>query len=103
MRNALAGGGALLAVAAFLAGSLFGETTQPIETTTEIVAESPASQLCPDGWKDTSTEDETHLVVYSCSKGDYLVILTPTGEFNYAIQTGNPRFITNSTEVPGWD
>ena len=45
VKDALAGGGAILVAASFVIGSFFGETTAPIETTTgeDIQVTSPAS------------------------------------------------------------
>ena len=58
VRSAMAGGGALVAVAAVVIGSIVGETAKPYDRAADVVAPgSPAVQICPDGWAQTEGRD----------------------------------------------
>mgnify|MGYP001566801221 CR=1 FL=1 len=57
--------------------------------------------VCPVGWADTSSQDG-HLVVSSCFKDGWLVILDPDHSFSYAWQDGSPAFEFDSSKVAGW-
>lgn len=111
IKDALSGGGWLLAIVVFVGGSLFGAGTEyaasPVENTVDAVAESPAFSPCPDGWTDTSTSDE-HTPVLSCQRtvnGEkWLVVLAPDGAFDHATILDLPGaiFVFDKALVPGW-
>lgn len=104
MKEALAGGGVVLAALAFFVGSLFGESTKPVENVVEPAADavglSPVESNCPDGWKDTSTEAE-HAVVFSCTRGTWVVFLNADRTFSHA-REGEGAFEFDRTKVTGW-
>ena len=102
VKQALGNGGWLVA-GAMAIGSLFaGGEVEPLERIDDLVAGSPAVvSLCPEGWADTSTSDG-HVVVLSCSKDGWLVILDQSGQFQYAWLDGAPEFEEDKGKVEGW-
>ena len=102
MRNALSAGGWLVASAALVGGSIFGDVAEPLDRTTDLIAGSPAAESpCPDGWADTSTRDE-HAIVLSCQLDGWTVWLTPEGQFNYAWDGKSKDFQYDAGKVPAW-
>ena len=101
LKDALAGGGAAITVAAFLLGNLTGEQVQPVDN---IVPNSPAAEVrnpCPSGWDFTDSSD-LHIRVLSCDRGEWTVFLLPDGTFNYGWDGKAPAFETDPKKVPGW-
>lgn len=98
LKTALGGGGALLAAVAFVGGTLFGGSGAPDAAIDAVQA--PASR-CPDGWKDTSVEDE-HAKVFSCVWGDHIVYLNGDMSFNYSWDGKSPEFNYDASKVPAW-
>lgn len=97
VRDALAGGGALLVAAALLVGSLIGEQVGPLDT---ITPNTPASSHCHPGWADTSSRDE-HTIVLSCTRDNWIVYLNSDHSFSHAWPGSGP-FIFDPAQVPGW-
>lgn len=109
MTDKLMGGfvGAVLTASLFLVGLFFnGDTATrdviglPPAPTPPL---APAESRCPQGWKDTSTRD-IDIVVPSCSRDGWLVVLNPDNSFNYGVQLDTPgaSFKFSPFEVPGW-
>ena len=100
LTSALAGGGAALTAGALLLGALVGDVAQPLDRTTDLIAGSPAVEsICPSGWQDTSTSDG-HIVVLSCSKDGWLVILNPDLTFGYGWLDGSKDFEFDKAKTP---
>lgn len=110
LRRAVSDGGGWLAAAALLAAFLVAAFVfNPIEEAEDHVAAPVAESLgitqgrCPDGWKDTSEEDE-HTIVKSCQRGRWIVILDERNRFQHGFQVDTPgaEFVFDSRLVPGW-
>lgn len=58
---------------------------------------------CPRGWIDRSLTAEHHRVL-ACEQGGWLVVLSPSGDFERALHLDTPGadWITDSSLVPGW-
>ena len=102
VKDALAGGGWVLALVLSVSAFFAGEAVKPVENVVEPVVEVAfAPGPCHAGWSDTSTSDE-HTRVLSCTKGQWIVFLRPDGSFNYAWDGISPAFETDPTKVPNW-
>ena len=102
IRDALAGGGLLLAAAAFVAGGIVGEQAQPIkqiDEAAESIGIAPVHSYCHAGWEADEVKTQG-IVSLTCQKDNVTVILDGTGAFNIAEHNG--RFIEREAEVPGW-
>ena len=109
---AKANGGGVLAVVVTVAGLTFVATIEfnPAEPVVDAVgdvtgiASSPTAPppVCPKGWGDSSSRSGD-MVIKSCTRGDWLVVLKPEGNFDYGtlIAVGG-RFEEDSTKVDGW-
>jgi hypothetical protein len=98
VRDALAGGGALLAAVAFVGGTILGGSGAPDAA---IDAVSSPAAVCPDGWNDVSSKDE-HGVVNACVWGDWIVYLKGDKSFDYAWDNKSSEFIYDPAKVPAW-
>jgi hypothetical protein len=105
VRDALAGGGALLAAVAFVGGTILGGSGAPDAA---IDAVSSPAAVCPDGWTDVRSEDKTshdgskHVVVNACEWGDWIVYLNEDGSFSHAWDNNSSEFIYDPAKVPAW-
>ena len=103
LKDALAGGGAAITVAAFLLGNLTGEVAEPVDN---IVPNSPAAEVrnpCPNGWDYKPGADE-HAIVKACERGKWVVILDSNDRFQHGFQLDDPgaSFKFRPSEVPDW-
>ena len=100
-------GGAVVG-AVLLGISLFGfsDNTNTPSTEPTPYAGVPAIEECHDGWTDTSTSGDNHVLVLSCSRNiagqEWLVIRHEDGKFNYAWDSKSPEFIYEENKVPLW-
>ena len=102
LRDALGKCGWLVALAVGAAAFFGGDVAEPLDRVDDLVAGSPAEErLCPPGWEHTSSEAD-HAIVLSCSKDGWLVILDPSGAYQYAWQDGAKDFENDAGKVPGW-
>ena len=88
LKDALAGGGAAITVAAFLLGNLTGEQVQPVDNVGEI-ASSPASSDCPGGWQSTSGDDP--------HAGAFTACTSPDGRYIMRISDGTKTTLDQET------
>ena len=86
LKDALAGGGAAITVAAFLLGNLTGEQVQPVDN---IVPSSPASSSCPGGWRVTEGNDP--------HAGDFIACTSPEGRYIMRISDGTKTTLDQET------
>lgn len=103
-KDAVAGGGWLLAIATFWLGTIFGTAggNTVVEQAKDLVANAPAAERrCPAGWEDTSVEAD-HALVYRCERGAWVTILNPDLSFSHARQGDSGPFEYDQTKVPGW-
>lgn len=100
IKEALASGGALLTIGAFILGNFTGEQVQPVDS---LHANSPAEERfnpCPSGWD--FTEEADHVRILTCAKNGWVVSLNADFTFNNGLNTQGPGSTTNPAEVPGW-
>ena len=109
VKDALAGGGAILVALSFFIGGAVENTVAPLEKVEDVlVANAPAFNPCPPSWENTSTTGDEHTPVLSCQRDNggvkWLAILNADGSLNYAFPLGTPNavFIYDSAQVPGW-
>lgn len=101
------GGGIAGIVIAILTGfgglDLGGDTVNNIDSGGgNVTVHVPAEAVeCPDGWANTSDQDE-HTVVLSCSKDNWIVYLNADKSFSHAWDQESPDFIFNEGDVPDW-
>ena len=100
LKYLIAGGAAIITAISLL---FVGEQTRPVERIEDAVSApaAPIEQLCPSGWRDTSSA-VIDIVVKSCSKDNWLVVLSQDGNFSHAWKDGSPDFVFDSSKVPGW-
>ena len=101
IRVAAAGGGLLLAGMTFVAGNFSGGYVEPAGRLEDLLPSSPSEKPCPSGWQNTSAKD-LHLVVNSCSRGEWRVILQSDGTFSHARQGDASEFVFDPARVPDW-
>ena len=99
----MAGGGLLLAGATFVAGNFSGGYVEPAGRLEDLLPSSPSEKPCPSGWANTSVEAD-HVVIRSCERNGWLVILAADGSFSHAYQPNvqGAAFVFEPRSVPGW-
>ena len=97
LKEALAGGGQLLAGAALLIGALGGVALEnqvsPVDEVGDLVASSPAGFECPGGYEQTQgTDPDTQGAFTTCDNGRY-IITKRDGTEAVAFDTLNGKFV----------
>ena len=95
-----------VALAAFLMAWL---ATNPVEEAADHVVAPGGrsvgfgSQLCPDGWENTSSAS-LDAPVKSCTKGNWVVVLKSDGSFSHGVELNKPgvQIIYDESKVLGW-
>lgn len=77
---AILAGALLLAFAAYI--------SNPVKEAVDVVRDI-TTQLCPSGWTDSSS-DVHNAPVKSCTRGNWVVVLTREGAFSHAIELNRP-------------
>ena len=106
--DAIGSWGWLVAVVAVVAAlAIANWIVNPVEEAVDHIGEPVAgslgftSGLCPDGWNDVSdTANDT--LQRSCERGEWLVVLTRDGDFDYGLGDNQPAAVYDSAAVPGW-
>ena len=90
----------VVGVTLFAAGALTEHEAKPVQDVEDFIANAPAFSPCPSGWNDESARDE-HVVVISCTRGEWRVFLDPDGEFSHGWD-GEGDFEFDARRVPNW-
>lgn len=75
----------------------------PVEEAADVVADVATGSQCPSGWENTSSES-VDAPVKSCSRGNWVVVLTNEGKFSHGVELNRPGavIIYDEALVPDW-
>ena len=97
LKDALAGGGQLLAGAALLIGALGGVALEnqvsPVDEVTNLVASSPAGFSCPAGWVTTRGSDPDTGAGFTACESDRYIIKALGGGDPQGFEKSSGKFV----------